>query len=113
MPISGLKSRRHGRLSGGAVAESLVVGCMMTSLLSMMLVPASGWGTIGHEVVANLAWHRLSNHTRQAIQDILGNDDENGTEVAGSPLASVADWADRVRTKNNELWCFGGMMPVK
>jgi hypothetical protein len=107
MRITGLKSRRHGRLPGGAVAGSLVVGWMMTLFLSTMLVPVSGWGTIGHEVVANLAWHRLSNQTRQAIQDILGNDDDtNGTDVAGSPLASVADWADRVRTNNNQIWFF-------
>jgi hypothetical protein len=102
MRICGLKSRRHGcRLQGGAVAGSLVG--WMTLFLSIVTV--SGWGTVGHEVVANLAWQRLSNQTRQAIQDILGHDDTNGTEVAGSPLASVADWADRVRT-NNEIWLF-------
>lgn len=37
----------------------------------------------------------MNESTKQAVEAILGN--VNGTEEAGSPLAAVADWADRVR----------------
>lgn len=75
-----------------------------------------GWGTLGHEIVANIAWNRLGVSRKQGqhhqekkdqqhdtrtspIQDWLINitGPLNGTDVAGSPLAAIADWADRVR----------------
>eukprot|EP00339_Tiarina_fusa_P022639 CAMPEP_0117005448 /NCGR_PEP_ID=MMETSP0472-20121206/6063_1 /TAXON_ID=693140 ORGANISM="Tiarina fusus, Strain LIS" /NCGR_SAMPLE_ID=MMETSP0472 /ASSEMBLY_ACC=CAM_ASM_000603 /LENGTH=353 /DNA_ID=CAMNT_0004706697 /DNA_START=291 /DNA_END=1352 /DNA_ORIENTATION=- len=47
-------------------------------------------------MVANIAWHRIQNEDTKAwIETILGP--QNGTDDAGSPLAAVADWADRVR----------------
>jgi hypothetical protein len=63
--------------------------------LSLGVASVTGWGTEGHEMVANVAYERLTPQTRQAVLSILGH--TNGTEDAGSPLAAVADWADRVR----------------
>jgi hypothetical protein len=68
--------------------------CLALLTLISLLATASGWGTLGHEMVANLAYHRLTNETKQAVQEILGP--VNDTD-AGSPLAAVADWADQVR----------------
>jgi hypothetical protein len=68
--------------------------CLILLTLHSLLDTACGWGTLGHEMVANLAYHRLTNETKQAVQDILGP--VNAT-LAGSPLAAVADWADQVR----------------
>ena len=60
----------------------------------------SAWGKIGHEMVANIAYQRLSNPSRQTVHAILGN--TNNAE--GSPLAAVADWADRVRYTKTYHW---------
>ena len=53
----------------------------------------AAWGKTGHEMVANLAYARLSKEAQQAVVTILGN----RNDTFGSPLAAVADWADRVR----------------
>jgi hypothetical protein len=71
-------------------------------LLQLLLASAfpplvSGWGTLGHEMVANIAWHRINNDTKEWVKDILGPQNDTDTAEAGSPLAAVADWADRVR----------------
>ena len=47
---------------------------------------ASGWGTLGHEMVANVAYQRLTHQTRNAVLEILGP--TNGTDEAGSALAA-------------------------
>ena len=66
----------------------------------------SGWGKIGHEMIGNVAWQRLSNSTKDAVRSILLRKD--GTygdhDDAGSPLASVADWADMVRYTKFYHW---------
>jgi hypothetical protein len=68
--------------------------CLALLTLISLFESACGWGTVGHEIVANLAYHRLTNETKQAVLEILGP--SNDTD-AGSPLAAVADWADQVR----------------
>jgi hypothetical protein len=60
----------------------------------------TAWGKTGHEMVANLAYTRLSKEAQRAVVSILGN--ENDT--FGSPLAAVADWADRVRYTSAYHW---------
>ena len=67
--------------------------------LSLIPNGVFGWGTIGHEMIANLAWEQLCNDTRDVIQTILGP--VNSTQT-GSPLAAIADWADQVR--NHYHW---------
>jgi hypothetical protein len=82
------------------------------------------WGKKGHEIVANLAWRMLSNHTKGSIVRIL---QFNTTAALGeqphdlldcfttkpvddeccpdcSPLACVADWADTVRRQHDYQW---------
>jgi hypothetical protein len=79
---------------------------MRTSLLLVLVASiccidtASAWGKVGHEMVANIAYKRLSNPARQMVHAILGT--TNNTE--GSPLAAVADWADRVRYTKTYSW---------
>ena len=78
--------------------SSAIVVC-----LSLLLLPPTGvlaWGKIGHEMVANVAWYRLSNETQTWISTILGVEEMN----AGSPLAEVADWADVVRYTQFYHW---------
>ena len=60
----------------------------------------AAWGKIGHEMVANLAYARLSKEVQQAVVSILGN----RNDTFGSPLAAVADWADRVRYTSAYHW---------
>lgn len=92
-----------------------IANCRMqlipTTILAFLyfIVPVPGtmaWGKIGHQMVANLAWRRLSNETQATINKILiredgtyGDDDD-----AGSPLASVANWADKVRFTHYYHW---------
>jgi S1/P1 Nuclease len=58
------------------------------------------WGTAGHEIVGNLAWTLVSPSTREMITTILNisttTSHDDCLEYC-SPLAVVADWADRVR----------------
>ena len=64
--------------------------------LLVLLLPqlCSSWGTVGHEVIANLAWNLLTNDAQRWVQQILNVTIENSTQT---PLGDVADWADRVR----------------
>ena len=62
---------------------------------------ARAWGKLGHEMVANLAYERLSSEAQERVRDILG--ETNDTD-AGSPLGAVADWADRVRYTKEYHW---------
>ena len=73
------------------------------------LLPVPGtmaWGKIGHQMVADLAWRRLSNKTQATIREILIQEDGTygDNDNAGSPLASVANWADKVRFTHNYHW---------
>jgi len=82
---------------------------LVPSIAAAVLFQAPGavaWGKVGHDMVANLAWYRLSNETKTMVKEILiredgsyGDDDE-----AGSPLASVANWADKVRFTKLYHW---------
>jgi hypothetical protein len=58
---------------------------------------ARGWGQTGHEMVANIAYERLSKETQDAIKAILRGYNHTRDKDAGSPLAVVANWADRVK----------------
>ena len=43
-----------------------------TAVLLFFLPLASAWGTLGHEIVANIAWQRVTPTTRQAMMGLLG-----------------------------------------
>lgn len=68
----------------------------LLSSLFLLVLPqfSNAWGTVGHEVIANVAWNLLKNETQTWVRDVLNitNDD-----TAQTPLGEVADWADRVR----------------
>ncbi len=68
---------------------------IVVSLIMPMAVVA--WGEYGHEIVANVAWHRLSDTAREAVTDLLNMTNATLIVETGSPLAAVANWADRVR----------------
>ena len=70
-------------------------------LLSLFFIfPHSlyGWGEAGHRIVADVAERHLDPHARREIQALIGE----------APLASIADWADRVRGDRPETahWHF-------
>eukprot|EP00525_Craspedostauros_australis_P002272 CAMPEP_0198129936 /NCGR_PEP_ID=MMETSP1442-20131203/52827_1 /TAXON_ID= /ORGANISM="Craspedostauros australis, Strain CCMP3328" /LENGTH=398 /DNA_ID=CAMNT_0043790439 /DNA_START=269 /DNA_END=1465 /DNA_ORIENTATION=+ len=73
----------------------MAIACVVAMHLSCAIPRTQAWGTEGHEIVANIAYERLSQDAKDFVQAILGN--MNNTKEAGSPLAAVADWADRVR----------------
>jgi hypothetical protein len=68
-------------------------------LLAILAGVVEAWGKIGHEMVANVAYERLDGDTQEAVKQILGN-----FTADGSPLAAVADWADRVRYTKTYHW---------
>jgi hypothetical protein len=97
-------------LSWTAVALLLLKVVVTTNWLVLVflfvqqppVVYVEAWGQMGHEIVGNLAWTLLSPDTRQAVSTILRNDTNTDCHEYCSPLAVVADWADRVR--NYEPW---------
>lgn len=60
-----------------------------------------GWGTVGHEVVGEIAWSRLSAYAQLAVNDILSSSDDcyprKNSSLLPSPLAQVSTWADYIR----------------
>jgi hypothetical protein len=82
------------------VATTMWVLPVLLPVLPVVYVDA--WGQMGHEIVGNLAWTLLSPATRIAVSAILRNDTNHDCHEYCSPLAVVADWADRVR--NYEPW---------
>jgi hypothetical protein len=89
-----------------SIASSMLLHGLVL-LLAAACCPSvcHGWGTTGHEIVANVAWRRLSNETRAWVLQVLNATDEddetvisdNNDDDPGSPLGAVADWADQVR----------------
>lgn len=99
--------------------------CVLVQVLLLLLrsTRCHGWGTIGHEVVANVAWAALSAEARTWVTLLLSsngtssfpatttirhaNDQDASNSRAttlktiqqedNSPLGEVADWADQVR----------------
>lgn len=79
------------------------------SIILLFLLSVSralAWGKVGHDMVANLAYERLSNETQEAVKNILRKSDGSygDDDGAGSPLASVANWADKVRFTKEYHW---------
>lgn len=74
----------------------MVVGIL---LLTFEAGRSFGFGPVGHETVAYIAEDRLSPTVLKRVNDILGHDDD---------LASVANWADAIRTFQEETkpWHF-------
>jgi hypothetical protein len=70
----------------------------VTICLVYFLPCAEAWGTLGHEMVGNLAWHRLTESTQTWVKELLIVTTRGSKEDPSlSPLARVADWADQIR----------------
>lgn len=66
------------------------------ALLLLLPIDALAWGTLGHRLVALLAWDELDPAVRRDIDDLL----------AGEPdpsLAGIANWADDLRAHDPNL----------
>lgn len=85
-------------------------------LLALLTLSAkvSGWGHEGHCIVANIAYNRLTPDVQDAVDAIL-NYNVSDTELVNghdgkydplntSPLAAVANWADKVRFTTEYHW---------
>jgi hypothetical protein len=79
------------------VVLSLQVTTTIVLLSLLLLQSVHGWGEFGHEIVANLAWKRLDFDVQQTVTKLLNVTNTTLIEETGSPLAAVANWADRVR----------------
>ena len=56
--------------------------------------PSFAWGPEGHEIVADIARSHLTEHARDRIRELLGNDD----------LAAVSVWADDIKAERPETF---------
>ena len=69
-------------------------------LLAISLVMASNawsWGAQGHEVIAAVAWQRLTPQARQEVSRLLALE-------PGETMVSVATWADEHRSPATGVW---------
>lgn len=60
-----------------------------------------GWGKVGHEIIANLAYGLLSEKAKNAVDQLL---DVKNMEESETPMGSVASWADRMRYTSEFHW---------
>ena len=58
----------------------------------------------GHEIVANIAYNRLSSVTKAAVDRILSGNEKFGDSEEETPLGKVANWADKVRFESEFHW---------
>lgn len=66
----------------------------------LLVAPAAmAWGSLGHRVVAALAWSQMTPAARAAVQKLLASGDADS-------LVDVASWADRLRhdADHQRLW---------
>lgn len=90
----------------------------LNKLLALLVLSpkVSGWGHEGHCIVANIAYNRLSPDVQNAVDAILNYNVSDAELVYGhdgkydplnmSPLAAVANWADKVRFTTEYHWSF-------
>lgn len=95
----------------------------LATLILSLSTQVKGWGHEGHCIVANIAYGRLSPGVQDTIKSILNNDvSDTGLDnlIGGgynkhthgggddplntSPLAAVANWADKVRFTSEYHW---------
>src|SRR5579884_1630213 len=94
----GFRGSLHSSMSATKGKRRLLLTAV---LLSTLPGPVYGWGTEGHVVVAELAERRLTEPARAEVHRLLGD----------ASLASVATWADEIRTAEPETahWHFVDM----
>lgn len=67
-----------------------VAVCVISVALLASPPPAYAWGNVGHQVVCEIAWQRLTPGARQMVREIRQGD-------ASSSFARSCTWADAVR----------------
>ena len=67
----------------------LIAGFLLF-LLCAVAAPAAAWGTLGHRLIAALAWDELTPMARAGVAALLVDEPE-------PTLAGVANWADALR----------------
>lgn len=67
----------------------LIAGFLLV-VLCCVAAPATAWGTLGHRLIAALAWDALTPRTRAAVAALLVDEPD-------PTLAGVANWADALR----------------
>ena len=74
-------------------------------VLSAATAPVSGWGAVGHRVVARLAWALMTAGAREQTAVLLEVGPEPGREVrAHEAFVAAATWADEVRPTRPETY---------
>jgi hypothetical protein len=75
--------------------------CVAAFAVLIPLSQAFGWGAEGHSIVAEVAQRRLSDAAAAAVSNLIGR----------ASLASVASWADDVRSSNRKTtrWHFASI----
>lgn len=86
--------QRHHYLQFGNKRDSLkkIVAVLLCCLMAPVQLMA--WGPKGHQVVADVAYLRLTPQTRKNLKLLLGRE----------TLASIATWADDVRKQHDEAY---------
>ena len=116
-------SYRRNTMASKPYTELYVRWSCLAFLLLSLSTQVNSWGHEGHCIVANIAYSRLSPGVQDAIKSILnynisdaGLDNPTGggtdklTRGGGddplntSPLAAVANWADKVRFTKEYHW---------
>ncbi|MDQ3618381.1 MAG: S1/P1 nuclease [Pseudomonadota bacterium] len=69
---------------------------VFAALLLATTGPAAAWGTLGHRLVAALAWDELDPQARAEITALLAGEAE-------PTLPGIANWADDLRANDPEL----------
>jgi len=69
---------------------------LASMLLFAIASPAFAWGRLGHRLVADLAQDELTPNARAQVDALLAGE-------PGATLASIAPWADEVRSKDPVL----------
>lgn len=93
-----LNNGRLGRTSNLSLCITMITGRFNSVFhILISLAAVNAWGKLGHEIVGNLAWTLLPNNVQTKVKQILNVTDPKDCQEYCSPLAIVADWADRVR----------------
>jgi hypothetical protein len=90
--------RRPGLRPAFFCKRRFLIFPFLLSLLFFFPALLYAWGEAGHRIVADVADRHLDDRTREGIRAL----------IEGAPLASVSDWADRVRGERPETahWHF-------
>uniref|UniRef100_A0A7S4MKC8 Aspergillus nuclease S(1) n=1 Tax=Odontella aurita TaxID=265563 RepID=A0A7S4MKC8_9STRA len=97
---------------------TLLLAIVPVALLNRPVV-TTAWGKYGHEIIGNIAYRRLSPKSKNTVDSILGVDEVVTSSIGGAaedpkpdplhdetPLAAIANWADKVRFTSEYHWTF-------